>query len=104
MRWPASRPPPIVGSAAKGARRGVGSDLPLAEFGGAKAGTRSDIDYAVRNGYDDAASALDLPDVDPSWGVRGVDYLNLDNSPAIRFSPGRAPEYLEQGGGRLTFD
>lgn len=93
----------VVGSAAKGARRNVGSDLPLAEFGGTKAGTRSDIDYAIRNGADDAASALDLPDVDSSWGVRGVDYLNLDNSPAIRFSPGRAPELLS-GGGRLNLD
>jgi hypothetical protein len=93
----------VVGSAAKGARRNVGSDLPLAEFGGSKLGTRSDIDYAVKNGLDDAASKLDLPDVDSSWGVRGVDYLSLNNSPAIRFSPGKAPELLT-GGGRLNLD
>lgn len=93
----------VVGSAAKGARRNVDTDLPLAEFGGAKAGTRSDIDYAVRNGLDDAASELDLPDMDGSWGVRGVDYLNLDSSPAIRFSPGQPPTYLS-GGGRLNLD
>lgn len=94
----------VVGSAAKGARRNVDTDLPLAGFGGSKAGTRSDIDYAVRNGIDDVANELDLPDVDPSFGVRGIDYLNLDNSPAIRFSPGRAPELLGQGGGRIDLD
>jgi len=93
----------VVGSAAKGARRNVDTDLPLADFGGSKAGTRSDIDYAIRNGADDAASELDLPDMDSSWGVRGVDYLNLDNSPAIRFSPGRAPQMLD-GGGRINLD
>lgn len=93
----------VVGSAAKGARRNVGSDLPLAEFGGSKIGTRSDIDYAVKTGLDDAASALKLPDMDSSWGVRGVGYLNLDNSPAVRFSPGKAPELLS-GSGRHYLD
>lgn len=93
----------VVGSAAKGARRNVDTDLPLADFGGRKAGTRSDIDYATRNGADDAASEMDLPDMDSGWGVRGVDYLDLDNSPAIRFSPGRAPEMLN-GGGRINLD
>jgi hypothetical protein len=93
----------VVGSAAKGTRRNVGSDLPLARFGEGKAGTRSDIDYAVRSGLDDRANTLRLPDVDSSWGVRGVDYLNLDRSPAIRFSPGKAPETIS-GGGRLYLD
>ncbi|MEQ8275252.1 MAG: hypothetical protein RKU31_16395 [Deltaproteobacteria bacterium] len=93
----------VVGSAAKSARRNVDTDLPLADFGAPKAGTRSDIDYAVRTDLDDAANALDLPDVDPSFGVRGVDYLTLDNSPAIRFSPGRPPELIE-GTGRMTLD
>lgn len=93
----------VVGSAAKGMRRNIDSDLPLAQFGGSKANTRSDIDYAVANGYDDAASALNLPDMDPGWGVRGVDYLTLDNSPAIRFSPGKDPEFLS-GTGRINLD
>lgn len=93
----------VVGSAAKGARRNAGSDLPLAQFGGSKSGTRSDIDYAVKTGLDDAASALRLPDMDSSWGVRGVDYLNLSSSPAIRFSPGKAPEVLS-GNGRLYLE
>jgi hypothetical protein len=93
----------VVGSAAKGMRRNVDTDLPLAQFGGSKAGTRSDIDYAVKSGFDDAATALDLPDMDPSWGVRGVDFLTLDNSPAIRFSPGREPEFLN-GTGRIMLD
>lgn len=92
----------VVGSAAKGTRRNVDTDLPLADFGGSKAGTKSDIDYVVanRSGLDDAADALDLPDNDPSFGVRGLDYITLDSSPAIRFSPGRTPEVLE-GTGRL---
>ena len=93
----------VVGSAAKGSRRNVGTDLPLADFGAPKAGTRSDIDYAVKNGFDDAATKLDLPDLDSSWGVRGVDYIDLDSSPAIRFSPGRSPTLLD-GGGRIKFD
>lgn len=84
----------VVGSAAKGARRNVGTDLPLGQFGRAKNGTRSDIDYAVRNGLDDHPALRGLPDVDPSFGVRGVDYLNLPNSPAIRFSPGRPPTLI----------
>lgn len=90
----------VVGSAARGARRNVGSDLPLGRFGGGKEGTRSDIDYAVRLDLDDAADALGLPDVDPTFGVRGLDYINLDSGPALRFSPGRAPERLE-GAGKL---
>ncbi len=88
----------VVGSAARGERRHVGSDLPLARFGGGKDGTRSDIDYAVRLDLDDAANRLSLPDVDPSFGVRGLDYLNLDSGPAIRFSPNRAPAYVEGTG------
>jgi hypothetical protein len=91
----------VLGSAAKGERRGVGTDLPLGQYGKSKAGTRSDIDYAVKNGHDDKADALGLPDVDGSFGVRGVDYINLNNSPAIKFSPGKPPEYLPQGGGRI---
>lgn len=93
----------VVGSAAKGARRNIDTDLPFANFGGAKTGTRSDIDYVVRTDLDDVANGLDLPDIDPNFGVRGVGWITLDNSPAIRFSPGRAPEVLE-GTGRLTLD
>jgi len=84
----------VGGSAASANRRGVGSNLPLAEFGGSKVGTRSDIDYMVKNGYDDSASELDLPDLDSSWGVRGVDYLNLDKGDIIKFSPGKEPEVI----------
>lgn len=91
----------VVGSAAKGERRGVGTDLPMSEYGKPKAGTRSDIDYSVKSGADDAADKLGLPDVDGSFGVRGVDYINLDSSPAVRFSPGKPPEYLPQGGGKI---
>lgn len=90
----------VVGSAAKGTRRNVDTDLPLAEFGGTKANTRSDIDYVTSPLYDDAADALDLPDLDSSWGVRGVDYITLDKGPVIRFRPDAAPEVIE-GTGRL---
>ena len=93
----------VVGSAAKGERRGIGTDLPIGGFGTSKSGTRSDIDYVVRDGVDDRANRLDLPDVDPGFGVRGVDYINLDASPAVRFSPGRPPELLG-GGGRLDLN
>ena len=39
----AGRPIDVVGSAARGERRGVGSDLPIGEG----PGTRSDIDYTT---------------------------------------------------------
>jgi len=91
----------VVGSAARGERREVGSDLPLGEFGDSKVGTRSDIDYAVRSGADDAMSNAGLPNMDKSFGVRGVDYINTDSGPAIRFSPGQEPEFLPQGGGKI---
>jgi hypothetical protein len=87
----------VVGSAAKGARRNVGTDLPLHEFGTPKAGTRSDIDYAVVTGLDEKAGALGLPDGDATFGVLSVDYINLKSSPAIKFSPGKLPEYIPRG-------
>jgi hypothetical protein len=90
----------VTGSAARGARRGVGSDLPLAGFGESKKGTKSDIDYAVKRGADDTADKLDLPDKDKSFGVRGVDFINLDKGPVIRFSPGKPPEVIN-GSGKL---
>lgn len=93
----------VVGSAAKGQRRGIGSNLPLSVFGGTKQNTRSDIDYAVRDGFDELASKSGLPDVDPSFGVRGVNYINLKNGPIILFSPGKKPMLIE-GKGRLNLE
>lgn len=93
----------VTGSAARAARRNVDSDLPIGTFGQPKAGTRSDIDYAVRSAADDTVNGLNLklPDMDPSFGVRGVDYINLQSGPAIRFSPFKPPEFLPQGGQRI---
>lgn len=88
----------VVGSAAKGQRRHIGSDLPLG--GASKTGTRSDIDYVVKDGLDDLATQAGLPEVDPGYGVRGVSYINLDKGPAILFRPHMAPELLA-GHGRL---
>jgi hypothetical protein len=90
----------ITGSAARAARRNLDTDLPLGTFGQTKVGTRSDIDYAVRTAADDVVNGLNLklPDVDPSFGIRGVDYINLQSGPAIRFSPFKPPELFFQGG------
>lgn len=93
----------IVGSAAKGKRRAVGSDLPLAVFGGGKKGTKSDIDYVVKTGRGDLASRFPFPDMDSSWGVREVDYINLSNGPTIIFSPFLKPLKI-QGEGLLYID
>lgn len=90
----------VVGSAAKASRRNVDTDLPLADFSGSKKNTKSDIDYVVKNGLDDTASLLRLPDMDNSWGVRGVDYINLDKGPIIVFTPNNTP-ILVTGSGRL---
>ena len=75
--------------------------MPLADFGGSKAKTKSDIDYVVKEGRDDFATGLDLPDMDASFGVRGVDSINLKNSPAIHFRPHQPPVYVD-GTGRLN--
>lgn len=93
----------VTGSAAKGLRRNLDSDLPLGTFGQSKVGTRSDIDYAVRTSADDYVNGLNLglPDVDPGFGIRGLDYINLNSSPAIRFSPFKPPEFFPQGGGQI---
>jgi hypothetical protein len=94
----------ITGSAAKGTRRNLDTDLPLKGFGSKlpKNQTRSDIDYAVRNGADGRVDAMKLPDADPSFGVRGVDYINLKSSPAIRFRPNQPPEFLPQADAKVT--
>lgn len=90
----------VTGSAARSERRGKGTDLPLGEFGKPKDGTKSDIDYAVANGLDERGNTLKLPDVDASFAVRGVDYLNLDKGPVIRFRPHMPPDIIT-GSGRL---
>ncbi|MCO5114403.1 MAG: hypothetical protein M9899_09540 [Bdellovibrionaceae bacterium] len=93
----------ITGSAAKGQRRAIDSDLPLAVFGGSKKDTKSDIDYVVKIGLGDKANRLPFPDVDSSWGVREVDYINLSSGPTILFRPYADPILIE-GSGRLYLD
>lgn len=93
----------VIGSAAQARRRNVDTDLPLAVFGGSKKDTKSDIDYIVKDGLGDVASALQLPDIDSSWGVREVDYINLSSSPAIMFRPQSEPLLIE-GHGRFLLD
>lgn len=67
----AGRPLNVVGSAARGARRGIGSDVPI----GKGAGTRSDIDYVVPPGRSHSLSPF------PSRGRQG----SGDRTRAIAF-------------------
>jgi hypothetical protein len=87
----AGRPLDVVGSAARGARRGVGTDLPI----GKGPGTQSDIDYATHPAnlpyfQDDVG---DLPLIDPDTGIiPGVG--NPYYGPYIRFEPGATPTFF----------
>jgi RHS repeat-associated protein len=87
----AGRPVEVVGSAAKGTRRGVGTDLPI----GKGPGTRSDIDYISHPTH--LPYLMDfqhgLPGIDPQTGiVPGVSNPYL--GPSIRFEPGAAPQTI----------
>lgn len=93
----------ILGSAAKGKRRFIGTDLPLSIFGKSKKGTRSDIDYAVKKGLGDLTNNFQFPDIDSMWGVREIEFVNLSNSPAIIFRPSLKPIYI-YGSGRFYLD
>jgi hypothetical protein len=86
----AGRPLEVVGSAAKGARRGVGTDLPL----GKGPGTRSDIDYLVPPASASHFSGLSpqLPGIDVDGFIVGTQ--NPFIGPAIRFEPGTAPRLV----------
>ena len=80
----AGRPLEVVGSAAAGTRRGVGSDLPI----GKGPGTRSDIDYVVAPSSAKHFEGLQgkLPGIDPKTGViPGLGNTNI--GPVIRFEP-----------------
>ena len=87
----AGRPLEVVGSAASGTRRAVGSELPL----GKGLGTRSDIDYVAPPGslpYFDGMGG-NLPSIDPGTGIfPGVH--NPHVGPAIRFEPGAPPRLV----------
>ncbi len=85
------RPIEVVGSAAKGTRRAVGSDLPV----GKGPGTQSDIDYiAPPSSHPYVQPYQDqLPGLDPGHGIiPGAQ--NPYVGPAIRFEPGAAPQYI----------
>ena len=80
----AGRPLEVVGSAASGTRRGVGTDLPI----GKGPGTRSDIDYLAPPSSAQHFNGLQggLPSIDPATGiVPGVGNSNI--GPVIRFEP-----------------
>jgi hypothetical protein len=87
----AGRPLEVVGSAAQGARRGVGTDLPI----GKGPGTRSDIDYLIPpsslNYYNGLESRL--PSIDPKSGAI-IGSHNRFMGPAIRFEPGAKPQCI----------
>lgn len=81
------RPLDVVGSAARGTRRGVGTNLPI----GKGPGTRSDIDYTIHSRYldDGSFTGLSLPSLAPGGALRGP--WNPFEGPSIRFEPGVPP-------------
>ncbi len=86
------RPLWVVGSAARGTRRGIGTNLPI----GKGPGTRSDIDYLVSSvniWYFTEEVERRLPSIDPAHGV----ILGVHESfmgPGIRFEPFRNPFFI----------
>jgi RHS repeat-associated protein len=89
----AGRPLEVVGSAAKGDRRGVGTDLPI----GKGPGTRSDIDYTTAGANYDYFRGLErsLPSANPETPILmgGADPYQ---GPAIRFEPETKPTIIPQ--------
>ena len=92
----AGRPLEVVGSAATGTRRGVGTNLPV----GKGPGTRSDIDVLVPPSSRGHFEGLEngLPSLDPKSGIIPGTH-NPHIGPAIRFEPGAAPRYVPGAGG-----
>lgn len=87
----AERPLEVVGSAAAGERRGVGTNLPIGK--GAK--TRSDIDYVAPPSSLPYLQELQgkLPSLDFKTGIvpgTGNPYMD----PIIRFEPGAKPTVI----------
>ncbi len=78
----AGRPLEVVGSAAEGTRRNVGSDLPL----GKGPGTRSDIDYIAPPSSIQYFEQNKLPSIDPNTGII-PGYGNEHIGPVVRFEP-----------------
>lgn len=88
----AERPLEVVGSAANGTRRGIGSNLPI----GKGIGTRSDIDYVVPHGsifaYEGGGLNLKLPSIGNHGIVPGTH--NPFIGPAVRFEPYANPFFV----------
>lgn len=87
----AGRPLEVVGSAARGERKGVGTDGPITK------GVKSDIDYAIppaSYAYFEGANAQDLlPGVDPNDGLL-MGIHSPHDGPSIRFEPGQLPRWV----------
>ena len=87
----AGRPLDVVGSAAEGARRGVGTELPI----GKGPGTQSDIDYTTANSHIGNFQGIEgrLPNADPETPIlRGT--ADPNQGPSIRFEPGLPPKFI----------
>ncbi|MFD1297472.1 RHS repeat-associated core domain-containing protein [Lysobacter gummosus] len=84
----AQRPLEVVGSAAKGLRRNIGTELPF----GKGPGTRSDIDYIASPSSLPNFNPLQgrLPSIDPKTGIFPGRH-NPNMGPGIRFEPGAKP-------------
>lgn len=85
----AGRPVEVVGSAATGTRRGVGSNNPI----GKGSGTRSDIDYVAPPSSIPYIQQGKLPSIDPKTGII-PGYANPFQSPIIRFEPNAKPIFI----------
>jgi RHS repeat-associated protein len=90
----AGRPLDVVGSAARGKRRGRGADLPI---GKGKDG-KSDIDYvAPSNSHPYFRDFREnLPDLDPKHGIIPGP-PDPHQGPSIRFEPGNKPRFVPGG-------
>ena len=89
----AGRPLEVVGSAARGGRRGIGTNLPV----GKGAGTRSDIDFTTAGSNIGNFRGLEgrLPTPDPQTPIlRGS--TDPFQGPGIRFEPGTPPRLIPQ--------
>jgi hypothetical protein len=88
----AGRPLDVVGSAARGLRRGVGTDLPI----GKGPGTKSDIDFMVAHSnvafFEKTGLYKELPDLDKI--IPGVP--NPFDGPSIRFEPFTRPYFIPE--------
>jgi len=85
----AERPIEVVGSAATGNRRGIGSNNPI----GKGVGTKSDIDYLAPPSSIPYFPQAKLPGIDPKTGIV-PGYGNPFIGPVIRFEPFTKPEFI----------